>query len=154
VGLVAYSVTIAGDHVPRELVRQLEISFGTLRAHNPSQPVVLFSQGRLPPVLAPLCVAADVMVHEQPPYEARLRRLCPTGWRALSAYPTLHKFLNFAALAGSGFDQVLCCDCDTVFAGDDAGLFARYRDVSRHGTVTERKEPAEEPDTARVLTER
>jgi hypothetical protein len=33
-------------------------------------------------------------------------------------------------------------------------LFARYRQVARHGMVTERDEPAEEPDPARAFAGR
>ena len=124
--LVAYSVSMPGGGVRSDLVRQFEISLGTLRAHNPAQPVVLFVHGSLPPALANLCVAEDVMICRQAQYEDRLRQSCPTGGAALARYPVLHKFLNFGALARAGYDHVLCCDFDTIFAGDLAGLFDRY----------------------------
>jgi hypothetical protein len=125
-GLVAYSITLPDGRVSSEIVRQLEISFSSLRAANRTQPVVLFSYGPLPAVLARLCRTHDVMVSEQIPYEQRLRRACRSGWPALARYPLLHKYLNFSSIAGNGYEQVLCCDCDTVFAGDVAELFRRY----------------------------
>lgn len=128
--LVAYSITFPDGRVRADLVRQLEISFSSLRAGNRTQPVVLFSHGPLPAVIAGLCRSHGVMVSEQVPYEQRLRRACPTGWAALARYPVLHKYLNFSHVAGSGYTQMLCCDCDTVFAGDVAEVFHRYGDVA------------------------
>lgn len=115
-----------GGEVRADLVRQFEISLSSLRLRSPAQPVVLFSHGSLPAELAELCRTHDVMVCPQPHYEERLQRSCPTGGRALSRYPVLHKFLNFEALADAGYDQVLCCDLDTVFGGDVGRLFERY----------------------------
>jgi hypothetical protein len=123
--LVAYSLvadpTRIGEHT-----RQFSLSVATLRAHNPSIPVVLFVHGELPGPLALLCHQHDVMVHYQGPYRDRLARYSPSGADALARYPVLHKNLNFAELARTGARQVLCCDLDTIFFADVAELFDRY----------------------------
>lgn len=124
--LVSYSLAIRGEEIGVQLLRQLEISWSSLRRFNPTQPVVLFMHGPITPKVAELARAFDVMVDVGPSYEQRLAEHCPTGASALAEYPTLHKFLNHARLATSGARHVLCCDCDTVFAGEVDALFERY----------------------------
>lgn len=128
--LVSYSLAVRGPEVSDQLLRQLEISWSSLRHFNRTQPVVLFMHGPLPPSVARLSRAFDVMVDVGPNYEQRLAEHSPSGASALAAYPTLHKFLNHTRLATSGARHVLCCDCDTVFAGDVEHLFARYGHVA------------------------
>jgi hypothetical protein len=115
----------------------MEISWSSLRHHNPTVPAVLFMHGPLPPVVAQLASTYGLMVDVGPTYEDRLRVHTPRGATALAAYPTLHKFLNHARLASSGAQQVLCCDLDTVFAADVDLLFDRYRHAA---TVVAREE--------------
>lgn len=124
--LVHYSLALAPDEPRPDLLHQLSASVRTLRRHNRDIPAVLFVHGALPAELAAVCAEHDVMVHDQGPYARRLAALCPTGWPALARYPLLHKLLNFRELAAAGATQVLCCDCDTVFNADVAGLFDRY----------------------------
>jgi hypothetical protein len=127
--LVYYSVTLPRADPRPDLLWQLDVSLASLRARNRSVAVALFVHGALPRELAGIAARHDVMVHGQPPYEARLARLCPRGWPVLSRYPLLHKFLNFAEISAWGPSQVLFLDCDTVFLGDVGELFARYRDA-------------------------
>ncbi len=58
----------------------------------------------------------------------------------LEAYPLLHKYLNFHALADLAPDQVLLADCDTLFFDDPARLFERYA----HADCAAREEPTTE----------
>lgn len=128
--LVAYSLAVPQPEISPALVRQMEISWSSLRRFNPSQPVVLFMHGPVPPVVADLSRAFGVMVDVGPSYQQRLADHTPSGAAALASYPTLHKFLNHARLAGSGARHVLCCDLDTIFAGDVDALFDRYGHVA------------------------
>lgn len=125
--LVHYSLSLPREDPRPDLLRQFGASVRTLREHNGDIPVVLFVHGAMPAELAAICGEHGVMVHDQGPYEQRLAALCPVGWPALAAYPLLHKFLNMRELAATGASQVFCCDCDTVFRGDVAALFDRYR---------------------------
>jgi hypothetical protein len=127
--LVYYSLTLPQAEPRPDLLWQLEVSLASLRARNRSVAVALFAHGALSRKLAGIAARHDAMVHLQPPYEARLARLCPKGWPVLSCYPLLHKFLNFAEISAWGPSQVLFLDCDTVVAGDVGELFARYRDA-------------------------
>ena len=148
--LVAYSVTFVPGHDAATLIRQLEISLGTLRVYSPIIEVVLFCHGELPSTLHQICAVHDVMVHYDRPYSERLHALCPRGAAALAQYPLLHKFLNFEALVGSNYTQVLCCDCDTVFFDDVAKLFERHggqADLTAREEVHSRRSPYG-PDSA------
>jgi hypothetical protein len=123
--LVSYSLVC--DEARRyEHERQFEISLSSLRASNPSIPVVLFIYGPLAPEIAELCSRFGVMVHYQGPYRERLSALLPHGGEAMVRYPLLHKGLNFAELAAAGAQQVLCCDLDTIFFSDVELIFERY----------------------------
>ena len=122
---VVYSVALSDSEPRPDLVRQFELSVGTLRRYS-DVPVVLFLHGSLPRELALACNDHGVLVHDQGPLEARLARLCPAGWPALVRYRLLHKLLNFRELAAAGVAQALYCDCDTVFLADVDRLFERY----------------------------
>jgi hypothetical protein len=124
--LVHYSVSVRAGESRPDLVAQLNASAGTLRAHNPDIPVVLFLHGAATPDLIDVCRAHHVAIHQQGPYEHRLAALCPAGWPALARYPLLHRFLNFGALAAAGVSQTLYLDCDTVFFDDVTVLMDRY----------------------------
>jgi len=124
--LVSYSLSVPDSGISAGILRQLEISWTTLRQFNRTLPVVLFMHGQVPEPVARLSRSLDIMVDEGPTYRERLAASCPVGAEALGTYPTLHKFLNFARIGGSGARQVLCCDCDTIFAGDVDDLFEGY----------------------------
>ncbi len=127
--LVHYSISLAAGERRPDLVAQLDASAGTLRAHNPDVPAVVFLYGTLGADLAAVCRAHGLMVCEQGPYERRLAELCPAGWPALARYPLLHRFLNFRELACAGATQTLYLDCDTIFFDDVERLFDRYADA-------------------------
>jgi hypothetical protein len=124
--LVAYALELPTESPRPDLVEQLASSLHTLRSHNAEVEIVLFLYGSRSRELDDLCDAHRVLVHEQGMYAKRLAALCPAGWVALARYPLLCKYLNFGELASYGADQVLLCDCDTVFFADVARLFERY----------------------------
>ena len=109
------------------LARQLDLSAGSLRAHNRTVPLVLCLYGSPTAELSAVCAAHGVTMSLQGSYEARLAASCPSGWPALARYPLLHKLLGFAALDSPGLEQVLYLDCDTVLFDDVEALFDRYR---------------------------
>ena len=123
--LVSYSL-VADEQRRHEHAYQFELSVSSLRASNPRIPVVLFSHGPIAPEIAELCNRFCVMVAEQGPYADRLAALSPRSGTAMARYPLLHKNLNFAELAAAGFEQVLCCDLDTIFFTDVEAVFERY----------------------------
>lgn len=97
-----------------------------MRRHNRDIEVVLFVYGNLWPQIRSVCATQSIMVHHQGRYEEYLARLCPTGWRALAEYPTLHRFFNMSMISERGFEQVLYIDCDTIFFDDVELIFSRY----------------------------
>jgi hypothetical protein len=123
--LVAYSL-IGHERRRTEHLRQFEMSLFSLRAANAAVPVVLFAHGALAPEIAELCHRFGVMVADQGSYYLRLAALSPRGAGALASFPLVHKGLNFSELAAADFNQVLCCDLDTLFLGDVDVLFDRY----------------------------
>jgi hypothetical protein len=123
--LVCYSIVVAHERLA-EHAFQFELSVRSLRAHNAAVPAVLFVYGDFPRAIELTCRRFGVMVHQQGPYEERLRACSAHGAGALARYPVLHKQLNFAELVATGVEQVLCCDLDTLFLGDVDGLFDRY----------------------------
>ncbi|MEO5901772.1 MAG: hypothetical protein ABIR68_16820 [Ilumatobacteraceae bacterium] len=127
--LVAYSLVLPADGSRRDLIWQFAGSVSTLRAHNRGIPVVVFVHGLVSDELRRICAVHDVTVRDQGSYEARLAALCPTGWPALARNPLLHRFLSFAEPAMVEPQQVMICDCDTIFFRDVAELFDRYGDA-------------------------
>lgn len=127
--LVHYSLAFPPHEERPDLLWQLDASLRTLREHNATIPVWLFAYGSMPPAVAQICAEHRVAVHQQGGYVERLAALCPDGWPALAGYPLLHKFLNFRALDAAGAEQILFCDCDTVFFTDVERLFDRYGDA-------------------------
>lgn len=127
--LVYYSLAFPPDGPRPDLIQQLDLSAETLRRFNSKIPIVLFLYGEMTQEILTVCARHGVMVQSQGAYEERLAQLCPIGWPALNRYPVLHRFLNFAELAGSGADQLLYLDCDTLFFDDIELLFDRYRDA-------------------------
>ncbi|MGH2751699.1 MAG: hypothetical protein ACRDK3_12625 [Actinomycetota bacterium] len=126
--LVYYSIALPETAPRPDLLWQLEASLRSLRTYNTTTPVALFVHGEMPSAVGAIASRYNAVVHIQEPYEARLARLCPHGWRVLSRYPLLHKFLNFGELRTLPRPprQVLFLDCDTLFFGDVDRLFARY----------------------------
>jgi hypothetical protein len=124
--LVCYSLTLPRGRSTLGLLWQLEASVRSLRAHNTTVSVVVFLHGEGPSDLTRRLAALNVHVWPLEPYEVRLQRLLPRGWQPLAHYPVLHKFLNFTEIASLDPSQVLFLDCDTIFAGDVAALFAGY----------------------------
>ncbi|MEO6531706.1 MAG: hypothetical protein ABI563_18115 [Specibacter sp.] len=126
--LVCYSVSLADGDNPDGLLRQLERSLASLRRHNESVVVVVFLYGPPTPHLVKICTEQRAWLQLQGDYVQRLAELCPLGWPVLARYPTLHKFLNNSWLAHSPAQQVLYCDCDTVFRADVNRLFDNHAD--------------------------
>src|SRR4051812_772526 len=93
--LVYYSISASRETPRPDLIWQIEQSIKSLRAHNTTVSIVVFTYGDVPPELAPALVPYDVKLHHKGSYLACLARLCPRGWQILSQYPLLHKFLNF-----------------------------------------------------------
>lgn len=124
--LVCYSVSVANGDIHDSLVRQLERSLASLRRHNQEVAVVVFLYGTPSAKIVQICSQHRVWLQLQGDYADRLAQLCPRGWSVLARYPTLHKFLNHGWLARNPAQQVLYCDCDTVFRGDVAKLFENY----------------------------
>ena len=124
--LVCYSVSLVdGDH-HESLLRQLHRSLASLRRYNPSVAVVVFLYGTPTAQIVQICAEHRSWLQPQGDYARRLAELCPLGWSVLARYPTLHKFLNYTWLAHNPAQQVLYCDCDTVFRSDVNHLFDRY----------------------------
>src|SRR5260370_25801855 len=105
--LVCYSVTVPADDPRPDLLRQLEMSVGSLRAFNDTIPIRVFAYGEVATDLVRLLGRFDVTVHQQGSYEDRLAGLLPDGWQALAEYPVLHKFFNFREIDALNPEQVL-----------------------------------------------
>jgi hypothetical protein len=127
--MVTYSLSSNG--VPGEMTRrhaELLYSVESLRLFNDVVPVHVFLYGEHPPAFTGELARHGVAVHDMGGYEAAIRRVRPRGFRALALYPVLHKWLNFAVLSPLAPAQILQLDCDTLFLGDVAQLFERYRE--------------------------
>lgn len=145
--LITYSVSCAPDGDPTSLLEQLDISLTTLRRCNEGVPVVVFAHGWIPAALRRICHHHAVHLVNRGDYAARLAGLCPRGAPILAGYPVLHKFLNHDWLADVEVEQVLACDCDTVFRADPEQLCRAYQDadlVAREEVHTQRN--AHPPD--------
>ncbi|MHA7304563.1 hypothetical protein ACX80E_04845 [Arthrobacter sp. TMN-49] len=125
--LVCYSLSVVDGDNPESLVRQLERSVASLRRHNRSIAVVVFLYGTATRQIVEICTEHRAWLQLQGDYAHRLADLCPRGWPVLARYPTLHKFLNNTWLAHIPGQQVLYCDCDTVFRADVNQLFEAYQ---------------------------
>ncbi len=141
--LICYSLTLPPDVDRPDLIWQLEASLESLRRVAPSQHARIFFYGSPPAAIENLARHANADLVRCPPYVDRLRSLVPAAAPVLAAYPLLHKYLNFNAMADLAPEQVLLADCDTLFFDDPARLFDRYL----HADVVAR----EEPTTARSV---
>lgn len=126
--LCCYSLSLPPEGRP-DLLTQLVTSVDSLRAHNDSVEIVLFAYGQIPPELTLSLQAYGVQIWPVETYAERVGALCPRGGWALTAYPLLHKFLNFAEIRALEPDQVLLLDCDTYFMGDVGRLFDGYAEA-------------------------
>lgn len=108
------------------MVDQLIISINSLRTHNTDIAIVVFCHGVIPEGLSACCAHYNVSIHQTEDYAELLRGYGTNGYTALARYPLLHKFMNFAPMLAWGVDQVLSCDCDTIFFQDPEILFERY----------------------------
>lgn len=124
--LVCYSISLLDAATAHGLLAQFERSVSTLRRYSPTIPVVLFFYGTAPAELRRICADHAVQLVLQGDYGRRLADLCPEGWPVLVRYPALHKFLNYSTLLDAEIDQLLYCDCDTVFRDDVERLFSGY----------------------------
>lgn len=124
--LVCYSVSLADGDNHHSLLQQLARSLSSLRLHNQSVAVVVFLYGTPTAQVVQICADHHAWLQPQGDYAHRLAKLCPRGWPVLARYPTLHKFLNNSWLAHHPAQQVLYCDCDTVFRADVNRLFENY----------------------------
>ena len=84
--LVSYSL-VCDERRRDEHACQFEISVSSLRASNPSIPVVLFSHGPLAPEIAELCSRFGVMVPIRAPYRDRLGGALAAQRRCHGAVP-------------------------------------------------------------------
>ncbi|GGK68842.1 hypothetical protein GCM10011509_16540 [Ornithinimicrobium pekingense] len=125
--LVQYSLSFDPATDPSRLLDQLRTSLWSLRRHNTRVPAVVLVHDEPPAGLPEICRTYGADLLEMGSYAARLASLCPEGWPVLAANPTLHKFLSHGALGP--VDRVLCCDADTLFAGDVEDLAARYTEA-------------------------
>jgi hypothetical protein len=113
-------------------------SITSLRAHNRTIPVRLFTFARLPEPLAARLSAHDVGIELIGDYACHLRDFCsPATSEALSRFPLLHKWTCLARLATADVEQILYVDADTHFFRDVAACFERYRECALYA----REEP-------------
>jgi hypothetical protein len=129
--LVNYSVSIDPSLDPTDLFSKLQLSMWSLRQHNNRMPIEVFAHSPPPETLRQICQHYGAELVEQGSYAGRLAALCPEGWPVLANHPTLHKFLNFGEI--NGVEQVLLCDCDTLFRDDVERLFAAYTTADVYG---------------------
>ncbi len=141
--MVCYSLTLPPNDERQDLIWQLDASLESLRRVAPTLPVRLFFYGTPPTAIEQLARRARIELVCCASYRDRLRSLVPAAAPVLEAYPLLHKYLNFHALADLAPDQVLLADCDTLFFGDPSRLFDGYL----HADCAAR----EEPTTARSI---
>ena len=147
--LVCYSVSLADGEDHQPLLQQLQGSLASLRRHNQTVAVVVFAYGPPSPAMVSICAEHRCWIQEQGDYAGRLATLCPRGWPVLARYPTLHKFLNHTWLSHTAAEQVLYCDCDTVFRADVNLLFDAYGDadlVAREEVHSSRSSHGPDPE--------
>jgi hypothetical protein len=135
--MVCYSLTLPPADRRDDLVWQLDASLESLRAVAPSLPIRVFFHGQPPRDVVRIATQAQAELVIGPTYRERLAALLPAAAPVLDAYPLLHKFLNFGALADRTPTQVLLADCDTIFFHDPARLFEGYT----HADCVAREEP-------------
>src|ERR1700733_12207035 len=135
--VVCYSVYLQSSERRPLLLRQIVASVESLRTHNKSVPVHVFSYGSAPE-LAKVLAPYDVTIHNQGSYQERLASIFPRGAPVLSRYPLLHRFLNFQEISALDPGQVLLLDADTIFFSDVDALFATYSNADCYA----REEPA------------
>ncbi|MGG5751108.1 hypothetical protein ACQ3I4_00565 [Zafaria sp. Z1313] len=146
--LICYSVTFPRAADPAPLLRQLTTSLSSLRRHNARAEVVVFVHSGAPEALGALCRGHDAALVARGGYRERLAADCPEGAAVLARYPALHKFLNYDWITARGPEQVLCCDCDTVFLADPAPWCVAYQGahlVAREEVCTRRSHHPADP---------
>jgi len=123
--LCCYSLSLPKVGSP-DLLTQLSTSVDSLRSFNSDVNIVLFAYSDLPMDFTNFLKGLGVQVWQLEPYASRLARHHSNGWRYLSHYPLLHKYLNFTEISSLDPEQVLLLDCDTYFQDDVVRLFEKY----------------------------
>jgi len=139
--IVTYSLYVDAPQRHTDYHEQLIYSVRSLRRYNQSVQVHAFLYGEHSPKFMARLAEHAVDVHPMGVYEETIRRFYQGPFRALTAYPVLHKWLNFSALDHLAPSQILQSDCDTVFFDDIEILF---------GTYTERDFYAREEPSSRA----
>jgi hypothetical protein len=124
--VVTYSLYVCAPHRNTDYHDQLIYSVKSLRRFNLKVPVHVFLYGEYSATFIPRLEAYAVTVHQMGAYEDAIRSIHPGPFRALAAYPVLHKWLNFPEIERLAPTQILQSDCDTVFFDDVEILFQAY----------------------------
>lgn len=126
--IVNYSLATDGPPRRTDYHEQLLSSVKSLRLYNQTVSVHAFLYGEDLPGFTQELEEQAVNVHQRGSYVDAIRRIHPRAFRTLSAYPVLHKWLNFGELERLAPSQILQADCDTFFFDDVDKLFAQYAD--------------------------
>jgi len=124
--IVTYSLYVCGPARNTDYHDELIYSVQSLRRYNGSVGVHVFLYGEHTAAFISNLEDYDVTVHQMGAYEYAIRSIHRGPFHALTAYPVLHKWLNFSALEGLAPAQILQSDCDTVFFDDVERLFEAY----------------------------
>jgi len=124
--IVTYSLSADGPPQKTEYHEQLIYSVKSLRIYNKSVAIHVFLYGEHLSSFTNQLEEEAVSVHQMGGYVDAIRRIRPRAFRALAAYPVMHKWLNFSELEPLAPSQILQTDCDTFFFDDVDVLFERY----------------------------
>jgi hypothetical protein len=124
--IVTYSLYVCGPPRNTDYHDELIYSVQSLRRYNKSVPVHVFLYGEHTATFISNLEDYAVTVHQMGAYEDAIRSIHRGPFHALTAYPVLHKWLNFSTLEGLAPAQILQSDCDTVFFDDVERLFQAY----------------------------
>jgi hypothetical protein len=122
---VCYSVVPDADGL---ILDQLLASVRSLRAYNTEMTILVGLYGSVPEkLLTEFDVLCVELVHFDS-YLLELRSVCGRAAEALVHHPVAHKWMTLRALPAY-VRRVLVTDTDTLWRGDVAELFDRYRDA-------------------------
>src|SRR5215471_944138 len=124
--IVTYSLYVDALQRHTDYHEQLIYSVKSLRRYNQSVAVHAFLYGEHSATFMARLTEHAVEIHPMGRYEDAIQRFYPGPFQALTAYPVLHKWLNFSALEHLSVTQILQSDCDTIFFDDVEILFRTY----------------------------